>query len=219
MSGFGAWRRIGAGVAAAALSVSSLGLSYPAARKAVRGDEAYRRGDYGDALQRYSEALAEAPEEPRLFFNIGDVLYRQGGYPEAVKLFQRAAVTGDSRLRAKSWYNIGNAHYRSAAREGAPEAAGQAGDMEALKRSAASYIRALECAPDDLDAKYNLEFVQREIRKLEQQQQKQKDKEEEKEKEKEKDKRQEQQDKDDKDKEDEQDKPPQFTYRPAPDEE
>ena len=128
-------------------------------------------------------------------------------------------MTGDSRLRAKSWYNIGNAHYRSAAREGAPEAAGQAGDMEALKRSAASYIRALECAPDDLDAKYNLEFVQREIRKLEQQQQKQKDKEEEKEKEKEKDKRQEQQDKDDKDKEDEQDKPPQFTYRPAPDEE
>jgi Ca-activated chloride channel family protein len=174
MSGFGARGRVGAGAAAVALSVSCLGLSYSAARKGVRGDEAYRRGDYEEALKSYSEALAEAPEEPRLFFNIGDVLYRRGSHPEAAKLFQRAAASGDSQLRAKSWYNAGNANYRVAAKgaEGKPPAGGAGGgfDAAALKEASACYVRALGYDPGDRDSKYNLELVQRLLKEQEQQQ-------------------------------------------------
>lgn len=208
----GTW---GKGIVVATLSSLCLGSSLSAARKAGRGGESYRRGDYEGALKSYSEALADAPEKPQLYFNIGDVLYRQEKFPEAARLFEKSAAPGDPALQAKSWYNIGNAKYRDAVREAGRKtpggAAGGGGDADALREAAACYVRSLELDPGDLDAKYNLEFVQRIL----QQQERQKQQEEENKK----DEEQEEKDQQEREDEDAEDTPPEFGYGDAPDKE
>ncbi len=148
-----------AGFALAALSTPCLGLSFTAAGKNREGGECFRKGDYDGALKKYSDAMTKAPEKPQLYFNIGDVLYRQSKFQEAGKLFGRSAASGDSPLRAKSWYNMGNAKFRAAGGQAGPGAEG--GGTGALQEAAECYIKALEFDPADKDAKYNLEFVQR----------------------------------------------------------
>ena len=170
-------RKLAAAISIAALSVSCLGLTFSAARKNGQGGDFYQKGDYENALKKYSEAMTEAPEKPQLYFNIGDVLYRQAKFPEAVKLYEKSAAPGDPGLQAKSWYNIGNAKYRSAKKDG---------DPNALKEAAACYEKSLESDPDDMDAKYNLEFVQRALKQQQQDQQDQKQNQKEQQKEQEK---------------------------------
>jgi len=178
MKRYGVGKRLALGVALAALSASCLGLTFSAARKNGQGGDFYQKGDYENALKKYSEAMTEAPEKPQLYFNIGDVLYRQAKFPEAVKLYEKSAAPGDPGLQAKSWYNIGNAKYRAAGKGGDPnapkEAAEKGGDPNALKEAAACYVKSLESDPDDMDAKYNLEFVQRALKQQQQDQQDQK---------------------------------------------
>jgi hypothetical protein len=143
------------------LAVSCLGWSYSAAKKNDQGNACYRKGEYEEALKNYSEAMTEAPEKPELYFNIGDALYKQSKFPEAIKLYEKTAAAGDVNYQSKVFYNIGNSKFQS----------GQAGsDLAALKEAAACYVKALDLNPGDVDAKYNLEFVQREIKKIEEQQ-------------------------------------------------
>ncbi|MEJ2744542.1 MAG: VWA domain-containing protein, partial [bacterium] len=126
-----------------------------------QGNACYRKGEYEEALKNYSEAMTEAPEKPELYFNIGDALYKQSKFPEAIKLYEKTAAAGDVNYQSKVFYNIGNSKFQS----------GQAGsDLAALKEAAACYVKALDLNPGDVDAKYNLEFVQREIKKIEEQQ-------------------------------------------------
>ena len=148
-----------AGFALAAFSAPCPGLSFTAAGKNREGGECFRKGDYDAALKKYSDAMTKAPEKPQLYFNIGDVLYRQSKFQEAGKLFGRSAASGDGPLRAKSWYNMGNAKFRAAGGQAGPGAEG--GGTGALQEAAECYIKALEFDPADKDAKYNLEFVQR----------------------------------------------------------
>ena len=158
----------------ALLSLACLGWSYSAAKKNDRGNELYRKGEYEDALKKYSEAMTEAPEKPELYFNIGDTLYKQSKFPEALKLYEKSEASKDVNYQSKVFYNIGNSKFR----------AGKAGaDLSALQEAAACYVKALELNPGDLDAKYNLELSQREIKKIEEQKKQEDKKQEEKKKE------------------------------------
>lgn len=148
------------------LALSCLGGGYSAAKKNREGNESYRKGRYDQALKSYSEALTEAPEKRELYFNIGDVLYKQSKFDDAAKLYEKSA-TADVDHQSKILYNMGNAKFRMRK---------EPADVKPLKEAAALYVKSLELNPADRDAKYNLEFVLREIRKIEE---KKKDKKEE----------------------------------------
>ena len=153
------------------LALCCISWSYSAARKNSEGNRLYKEGKYEEALKNYQKAMTEAPEKPELYFNIGDALFKQSQFPEAVKLYERSAGGGKADLQSNVFYNIGNAKYRIG-RKGS--------DTDSLKEAVACYERSLEINPNDMDAKYNLEFVKRELKKLEEQQQKQGQKEQEK---------------------------------------
>jgi len=149
------------------LSLSCLGWSYSAARKNNQGNKCYQKGEYEQALKKYSEAMTEAPEKPELYFNVGDALYKQSRFPESLKLYEKSAAPGDVKLQSKVFYNIGNSRFRT----------GMAGsDLNVLQEAAACYMKALEFNPGDRDAKYNLEFARREIKKIEGQKKKEDEK-------------------------------------------
>ncbi len=177
------------------LAISCCAWSYSAARKNREGNEFYKKGQYAEALKSYSEAMTEAPEKPELYFNIGDALYKQSQFPEAVKLYERSAAPGKGQLQSEAFYNVGNAKYRIGKK---------ASNTDSLKEAIAFYEKSLELNPDDMDAKYNLEFVRRELKKLEQQK---KEKEQKKEQEKkDQQKKEEEQKEEEKKKEQEQEK-------------
>jgi Ca-activated chloride channel homolog len=160
-----------AAVALAAVSVGWLD-PYGKAREAAR---LYAAGQYDDAAGRYDEALTDQPDSALLHFNRGDAAYRQGKYADAVNAFQEVPTSdADPDRTARVAYNTGNAKFRlgQAAEASDPKAA-----LGLYAEAVVAYRRALGAAPDDVDAKFNHEFVEKKIadlkQKLEEQQKQQ----------------------------------------------
>lgn len=147
------------------------------------GLEAYNKGEYETALKLFIDAQLDDPENPGILYNIGNTYYKMGNYESAAQNFKQALKTEDKNLKHKSLYNLGNTNFQNQEYE------------EAIK----NYDEALKIAPDDIQAKENIEFVKK-VMEQKKQEQKQcsndnKDKKEDKEQDKqEQDKSQEQKD-------------------------
>jgi len=116
----------------------------------TEGNKLYNDGEYDKALTKYNDAQIEAPTSPEIFFNMGNVFFRQGKYKEAIDSYQKSMEKGDINIEAKSMYNIGNALFQQGQLRGALE----------------YYKQALERNPDDVDAKYNIEYTERMIKEM-----------------------------------------------------
>ncbi len=141
------------GVLLAVGMVSQLG---GAAHKLTEeGNRAFEEGRLEEALKAYTEAQVHAPESPELFYDVGNVLYRQGDYVAAQEAFERAVQAASDELRADALFNTGNALFQQEDYEGAIE----------------RYRDVLGVDPEDADAKRNLELALRRMQQQEQQQQ------------------------------------------------
>ncbi len=110
--------------------------------------------------------FASAEEGPRSGignFNTGVVSYRKGIYNKALDSFNSAIASGDARLIAPADYNIGNSHYRIGSQKGQQAAKGIEEEYEA---ALAFYKRSMDLAPNDMDAKFNYEFVEKKLKEL-----------------------------------------------------
>ncbi|MBE0432077.1 tetratricopeptide repeat protein [candidate division WOR-3 bacterium] len=107
-----------------------------------RGNRLERKGEYAEALRHYQEALVQEPDNPKIHYNIGRVLYRMQEYDEAISEFQLGFLEKDMGFHADIFYNIGNSQFRKGQLDAAIEA----------------YRMSLLVDPKDLDAKQNLEF-------------------------------------------------------------
>ena len=111
------------------------------------GYEAYQAGDWEEALRRFSDLESQRPNDYELKLNLGSTLYRTQSYQEAVRRYDEAASSQDRELQAEALYNLGNVAYR----------------QHDLPQAEQLYKSALELNSDDQDAKFNLEFVRREM--------------------------------------------------------
>ncbi len=127
-------------------------LGWQPTAKNARGNELYQQEKYDEALTAYNEALAEDGENPALHYNRGNALYRSEQYPSAVQAYANA-LDGEAPVGARARYNMGNSLYR----------------MGLLKESIEAYKEGLRVEPDDIDMKYNLEFVMRQLQQQEEQ--------------------------------------------------
>jgi tetratricopeptide (TPR) repeat protein len=119
------------------------------------GNRLYSEGRFGDAHQKYLEALLEDPESPLIRFNDGSALYQGEDFQRAMERFLEAAESGDPDLESAAWYNLGNALFRA----------------QQLQESLEAFKQALRTDPSDQDAKHNLERVLEQLQQQEQQQQ------------------------------------------------
>ena len=127
----------------------SLGLSAESQRKKTQeANELYQEKKYDQALTKYQDALLSDPENERLQFNVGNTLYQKKKFEEALQEYQKVIGTEELPLEGQTYYNIGNALYR----------------MNKLPESILAYQQALKIDPDDMDAKYNLEYVRRKLK-------------------------------------------------------
>jgi Ca-activated chloride channel family protein len=130
----------------------------------------YNDGKYDEALEGYSEAESLLPESDAVNFNKGAALYKKYEYEKAVGHFSKALTTNSPGLEAKATYNIGNSKYKlgKTLEYGEQEAAAK------LYREALDYYkRTIELNQEDEDAKFNHEFVEKELKALQEKQQQQ----------------------------------------------
>ncbi len=126
------------------------------------GVEAYDRGEYETALNRFIDAQLDAPDRPDILYNIGNAYYKLGDYEAALAHYQQALEKDPAGLGEKAQYNKGNAHFRK----------------EEYEAAIKSYEAALKINPDDHQAEENLRFVRKVMEQQQQQQQQQSGKEE-----------------------------------------
>ncbi|MFQ5669741.1 MAG: tetratricopeptide repeat protein [Acidobacteriota bacterium] len=112
-----------------------------AARLNQEGNTLYAAGENEKALERYTRAMEKAARLPEVRYNRGNALYRLGRLQEAGREYQ-AAESGEGRLQRDARFNEGNALLA-------------AGDYEGAARR---FRQVLLEAPQDDDARRNLEI-------------------------------------------------------------
>ncbi|MGI8554343.1 MAG: tetratricopeptide repeat protein, partial [Dehalococcoidia bacterium] len=111
------------------------------------GNQHYAAGDYGGALETYRRAEVLRPDLPAIDYNAGNSLNRQSDFAHAVEEERRAAGSTDPDVQDRAFYSIGNNYVR----------------MNQLREAVDAYRSALRANPSDIDAKYNLEVIQRRL--------------------------------------------------------
>ncbi len=139
--------------------------------------ENYKSGHFAEALESIGQAPKSSQDESYIFYDRGNILFRQGKYDEAVKNYEQAALHGDNPgLTSRAYYNMGNA----ALNQARSEQDGQK-SLDLLHNSVHSYRNALRLDSSLADAAHNLELARlaikqkkEELRQQKQQQQQQK---------------------------------------------
>lgn len=142
--------------------IASILLSFTAqsqtAHKLLRsGDKHYSNEQFDLAEEAYRKAKEKGASKKGAF-NLGNSLYEQERYEEAVTQYQTAAAnTTDSKIKSDAYYNLGNAQVKN----------------EKLKEGIESYKRALEYNANNEEAISNMLMSKMLLQKQQQQRQQQ----------------------------------------------
>ena len=151
------------------------------------GVDAYNKKDYTGAETKFRKGIDKEYETFEGHFNLGDALYKQGKFDEAMSEYKNAlALTQDDYQRSKVFHNVGNALLKS----------------KKYKESVGAYANALKLDPDDLETKYNLSYALNMLKQQQQQQQQNQDQNKDQDKNKDQQQQQQNQDKQDQNKQD-----------------
>ena len=146
-----------------------------------RGNKEYKSNNYVGSEINYRKALDSNQSSQTATYNLGNSLYKQGKYSDAIKEYEKTVMSEtDEKKLSEAWHNLGNSYFME----------------KNLEKSIDAYKNCLRINPKDEDARYNLRMAQLMLQ--QQQQEQQQDKKEE--------QQQEQQNKDQKQQQQEQQK-------------
>jgi len=112
------------------------------------GNSAYTDSNYTQAEEAYRKSAADDPSSAKAAFNLGDALYRQERYEEAIEAFEKSyGKQSDPQQQSKSLQNLGNAHYQ----------------MKNYQEAAKAYGESLKLDPENEEARYNMAQALRRI--------------------------------------------------------
>jgi Ca-activated chloride channel family protein len=156
-------------------AVSSASFAATEAKKNVKeANRLYQKEKLDEALQKYSEASVSLPDSDIVNFNIGTVLYKKEDYKKAIDSFTKALTSDNKKLEADALYNLGNCKYKLGKLK---ENTDLSTTVVLLRESLDYYKRAIDLDQKNTEARFNHEFVERELKvlldKLKQQEEKQ----------------------------------------------
>ncbi len=127
---------------------------------ARKANEAYKNGDFELAAQLFRQAIDQAPDDARLYFNLGNSLTELGETEEAMQAFEQyRSLTEEVERQAMADYNQGKI----------------LSDLEEYDQAIERFRDALRKNPGDADARYNYELAIKKKQEKEQQEQQQQD--------------------------------------------
>jgi Ca-activated chloride channel homolog len=144
-------------------------VSAQTAHKHLRsGDKNYEKQNYAKAEEEYRKAQTK-DNSPNSNYNLGNAVYQQERYEEAIKHYQSSAQNAKSdAAKAKALYNMANAHLNAYQKPSAKEGEDKS---KHLQGAIDGYKEALRLSPKDMDAKHNLTMALQEMKKQQQKQQ------------------------------------------------
>ena len=130
-----------------------------------KGNKQYNKQDYSAAEISYRRALDTNKESYAAQYNLGEALFKQDKYPEALAAYESAArmldKNKDKEQMAKVMHNIGNCQFA----------------QQQYDKAVAAFQESLRANPKDNDTRYNLvkamEMLQQQQQQNQQQQQQQ----------------------------------------------
>lgn len=113
------------------------------------GNTSYNQNDFAVAEENYNKALEVNPNYEKANYNLGNALYQQKKYEDAVSKYDLVTKTTEDKIvKAESYHNIGNVMMKQKKYE------------EAVK----AYKNALRNNPNDDETRYNLALAQKMIK-------------------------------------------------------
>ncbi|MGC9375590.1 MAG: tetratricopeptide repeat protein [Bacteroidales bacterium] len=116
-------------------------------RKYIRkGNKEFEKGNFDDSEIFYRKAIDKKDDSYNASFNIGDALYKQEKYDDAIHQFSNLTnqeLTKED--KAKIYHNLGNSLLNN----------------KKIKESIEAYKHALRNNPSDMETKYNLAYAQK----------------------------------------------------------
>lgn len=149
------------------MSCCSILLAQQEATDVRRGNKQYNDSNYTEAEVNYRRGLSKNDQSFEGHFNLGDALFKQEKYPEALEQYTQAEKLLkandqlskgqlDSRL-AETYHNIGNSLYA----------------QQQYDKAVAAYQQSLRHNPKDNDTRYNLVKAMQQLQQQQNQQQNQ----------------------------------------------
>ena len=130
----------------------------PHGRAENQGLQLYDQKNYKGAYDVFQQQLQRNPDSDGLEFDRGAAAYKAGDYDKALEAFGKVIGSKDQRLRGQAEYNLGNTLVqRGALQEGKDE------KIKEWNGAIGHYKQALAMNPQNADAKYNEDLVQRMI--------------------------------------------------------
>ena len=123
----------------------------------------YKQGKLDEALQKYNDASVALPDSDIVNFNMGTALYKKEDYQKAIDSFTKALTSDDKKIEADALYNLGNCKYKLGKLK---ENTDLSSTVALLRESLDYYKRAVELDQKNTDARFNHEFVERELKVL-----------------------------------------------------
>jgi len=123
----------------------------------------YKQGKLDEALQKYNDASVALPDSDIVNFNMGTALYKKEDYEKAQDAFTKALTSEDKKLEADALYNLGNCKYKLGKLK---ENTDLSTTVALLRESLDYYKRAIDLDQKNTDARFNHEFVERELKVL-----------------------------------------------------
>ena len=133
-------------------------------------EKAYQKGNYAEAAKEYAATLAKQPQKAELQFNLGAAAYKSGDYAKAATGFQNTLKSTEVPVQQSAYYNLGNTQYRVGQKT---EQTNPQDTIKTWEEAVKSYDAALQIKPDDADAKFNRDLVQKKLEQLKKQQEQQ----------------------------------------------
>ena len=124
-----------------------------------KGNKQYNKQDYNAAEISYRRALDTNKESYAAQYNLGEALFKQDKYPEALAAYESAArmldKNKDKEQMAKVMHNIGNCQFA----------------QQQYDKAVAAFQESLRANPKDNDTRYNLVKAMEMLQQQQQQQQ------------------------------------------------
>ena len=122
----------------------------------VKGNKAYKKGDFDKAAEAYSEALEKEKNNSIAVFNKANALHKKGKFSEAASMYANAMEHSNNKIATSQ------AAYNKAVAEIKEKKLGEA--LASLKQS-------LKLNPSDTEARENLQKLLHELQQQQKQQQ------------------------------------------------
>ena len=130
--------------------------------------EHMKLGQYDDAMRVYADLASRKPDDSRYLYNAGVAAYKAQKFQEAQEYFDASSLSSDLGLQQQSFYNRGNALYKSGESEAEFEKKAQL-----WKEALDQFDHAVKLNDTDNLATENLQFVKTQLENLQEQEQEQ----------------------------------------------